>query len=246
MRDIVDSGQRGSDCLPPSPKRATRIEKEFRITPVIHRFLFVALIAVFMSGCATSRSEIGLAKPEPEAGTRSREPDTIAILSVTDERVFKVEPKKPSTPSLGFGGADEASAAVRARALGRKRGGYGQALGDVLLKEGSSVNGVIREHVAAAAREAGYRVVESGEADVTLDVTIDRFWSWVDPGVFTIKLTTVLETDLVLSDEYGTRRINVRPHDGYGMITDSTWKESIETTLEKYRGDVASVFDDLG
>lgn len=215
------------------------------MTHVVHRLLFVALIAVFISGCATSRSEIGLATPEPKTGTRSAEPDTVAIVSVTDERVFEVEPEKPSTPSLGFGGADEATAAVRARALGRKRGGYGQALGDVLLQEGSTVTGVVREHVAAAAREAGYRVVEPGEADVTLDVTIDRFWSWVDPGVFTIKLTTVLETGLVLSDEYGTRRIDVRTHDGYGVITDSTWKESVETTLEKYRGDVASVFDDL-
>lgn len=245
MRDIVKSGQRGSVRLPPTPKLTIRNERDFKITPVINRFLFVALIAVFMSGCATSRSEIGLATPEPQAGTRSAEPDTISILSVTDDRVFEVEPAKPSIPSLGFGGADEASAAVRARAVGRKRGGYGQALGDVLLEEGTTVTGVIQEQVAAAAREAGYRVVEPGEADFTLDVAIDRFWSWVDPGVFTMKITTVLETGLVLSDDYGTRRIDVRTHDGYGFITDSIWKQSIETTLEKYRRDVATVFDDL-
>ena len=139
----------------------------------------ILFVCAAMVGCATSRSEIKLSSPVAmPPGTAVSSGQTAVVRSVKDERVFEQASRDPSTPSLGFEGAAQASADTKARAIGRKRNAYGKALGDVLLQSGQTVEGVIREHLAAALAQAGYQVKgedAAGPSPLVLDAHIRQF-----------------------------------------------------------------------
>jgi uncharacterized lipoprotein YajG len=178
-----------------------------------HVAIALLLISVILGGCATSRSEIRLSSPEaapaPKAATKGR---TVVIRSVKDERVFEEAPKVASTPSLGFGGAQQASDEVKARAVGRKRGGFGKAMGDVLLENGQTVVGLVRDNLTTAFQQAGYQVANEGAAEsapLMVDVHIKQFWAWFQPGFWAISLNANIETILEVSGTASPTSISV-------------------------------------
>jgi len=95
---------------------------------------------------------------------------------VTDQRTFEAS----SIPSLKEE-ADLTNRAITVRAIARKRGGFGMALGDIVLPEGQTVEGLVKDAVIRSLRESGYRVVDESDA-----ADIDQFLSWFSPGAFTV------------------------------------------------------------
>lgn len=202
----------------------------------------VAIISacVVLSGCALNRSEIELSKPVT-AASAAPSAKTVVIRSIKDERVFEQSPRNPSTPSLGFEGANQATAELKARAVGRKRNGYGQALGDVVLKDGQTVESVIREHLGAALALAGYQVTSlenAGNSPVIIDVSIRQFWAWLRPSFMTAMLNANIETDLAVSGAAAPISIQVNTYSRSGLATDSAWMEIIDQALTQYRAQV--------
>lgn len=203
----------------------------------------VLMLCAALGGCALTRSEINLgsleAAPSAAPVTKSR---AVLIRSVTDERVFEQAPKDPSTPSLGFEGAEKATADIKARAISRKRNTFGQALGDVLLENGQTVAGVIRDNLAAAFREAGYRVtnnpVEAGQSPVTMDVRIKRFWTWIRPGFLALTLTADIATDLEIQGASAPVVVTVHTEDSRQFGSDDARIELVTRTLKEYRAQV--------
>ena len=204
----------------------------------------ILFLCAAMAGCATSRSEIELSSPVvAPSDTVVSSGRTAVIRSVKDERVFEQDPDEPSTPSLGFGGADKASPDIKARAIGRKRGGFGMAMGDVLLQEGKTVEGLVRENLAAALVQAGYQVKneEAGESStLVIDVHIKEFWAWFQPGFWSITLSTNIVTDLDLSGAASPTTISVHAEDSRQMATESAWMEIVSKALEDYRVQVVT------
>lgn len=204
----------------------------------------VLLVAALLAGCATSRSELKLAGPGPAPTAQAVKARSVVIRSVRDDRVFAEKPADPSTPSLGFGGAAQASDAVKARAVGRKRGGFGQAMGDVLLEEGQTVTGVVRDNLAAAFRTAGYRVapdVASAGADPLLvDVRVRKFWSWFTPGFWAITLAAQIETDLSVSGAGTPTVVSVTARDNLMAATEGAWMNIVQKALAAYREEAAA------
>ena len=201
-----------------------------------------AICAAVLGGCASGRSELAIDTPAAAVDSSVDESaPSIAIRSVSDLRVFEQEPKEPSTPSLGLGGADGATETAKMRAVGRKYNGHGEALGDVLLVPSSTVSNLIRRHFAAAAAGAGYRVVDAGDADVAVDIMIERFWSWTDPGPSKIGITSVVETDVIFTGRNHTETVSVRTREGYDLITDAVWRANIQQALATYRDEVTAV-----
>lgn len=197
----------------------------------------VVLLSLVLVGCATSRSEIRLKSPEI-ASSAAGSGKAVVIRSVQDERVFEQAPRDPSTPSLGFGGAAAATEEVKARAIGRKRNTYGKALGDVLLENGQTVEGVVRENLAAALTQAGYIVkteATAGPKALVIDVRIKQFWAWFKPGFWAITLNTNIETDLALSGSTTPVSISVNAKDSRQMATESAWMEIVSKALDAYR-----------
>lgn len=152
-------------------------------------FLFTLIsLAVISGGCATSRGVLDI-KPEsipdnPVGG------QALVIANVVDNRKFELNPNSPDVPSLKNGEINDD--AIKARAVGRKRNGFGKALGDIMLPEDRSVSVVVEEYLTRAFREAGYRVVAKNSADAAnataLNVSIDTMWSWMTPGMWVISV----------------------------------------------------------
>jgi uncharacterized lipoprotein YajG len=201
-----------------------------------------ALLAVLvMTGCATSRSEIRLtAAPAPDKAASGSE---VVIRSIEDVRVFEEAPPHPGTPSLGWGGAGAAPVEVKARAVGRKRNAYGKALGDVLLEPGDSVVDVIRQNLATALSSSGYRVVEASQASssaLQLDVRIDKFWAWFQPGFWQITLNGDIATQLSFEGHAQPHNVTVSAQDKRQAAHDGAWVEILDMALAQYRAAVAA------
>jgi hypothetical protein len=153
----------------------------------------LAVVALTFGGCATSRSTV---KPTVAAVANPTEGTAIKIVTVVDQRTFEHKPSDPSIPSLGSE-SDLANPAITNRAIGRKRGGFGMALGDVLLPQGQTVTSLVQDAVANAYRGAGYRVLtkdaEGFDTAIPVDVKIKKFWCWDTPGFWQMSLENRLE-----------------------------------------------------
>lgn len=210
---------------------------------LIQKFVRVgALLAVLaMTGCATSRSEIRLAAPPaPEKSSAGFE---VVIRSIEDARVFEEAPAHPGTPSLGWGGASAAPAEVKARAIGRKRNTYGKALGDVLLEPGSTVIEVVRQNLTTALSSSGYRVVGASQASASalkLDVRIDKFWAWFQPGFWQITLNGDIATQLSFEGYARAYDVSVAAQDKRQAAHDRAWVEILDMAVVQYRAAVSA------
>lgn len=155
----------------------------------------------------------------------------------------EIHPDDPSTPSLGFEGALQASVDVKARAVARKRGGFGKAFGDVLLEHGQTVVGLIQENLTTAFQQAGYRVASEGAAGpvpLVVDVRIRKFWAWFQPGFWAITLSANIETELQVSGASSPTSIKVHVEDSRQVATEGAWLEILEKALLAYRMQAAS------
>ena len=147
--------------------------------------LVVPLLACLFlaTGCATTRGVIDVpakAGPNPASGPAVR------IDRVTDRRFFEIDPRQANIPSL-MNDAEIKDPKITSRAIARKRGGFGKALGDVLLPEGRTVMQVVEEALTWSLQEAGYRVVNKqypeASTAIPLEADIDQFWGVVQAGV---------------------------------------------------------------
>jgi len=207
------------------------------------KLFLVASIAI-LAGCATSRSEIRLSTPAAAPAAAANPSGPVAVIrTVNDDRKFGETPNDPSVPSLGFEGAAQAPADVKSRAIGRKRNAYGKALGDVLLESGQTVESVIRENLAASLQQAGYQVKaqkDAPDAPLMIDVSIGKFWAWLQPGFWAIKLHTQIATDLRFNGANDATPLALKREESLQIVTDGAWMEGIGKALEAYRAAVAN------
>ncbi|HUJ18568.1 MAG TPA: flagellar biosynthesis protein [Nitrospirota bacterium] len=146
----------------------------------------LAAMALFMGGCATSRGILDVRVDVPENPSSGK---AVSIVRVVDNRHFEEAPRDASIPSLKD--RDIGNRALTSRAIARKRNTYGKALGDVLLPEGRTVEGLVKEALTRSFREAGYRVVDnaggSGEG-APIEAEIEQLWGWITPGFWSASL----------------------------------------------------------
>ena len=203
------------------------------------KILFILLfVSVFLlNGCATSRGEIELSMPV--AGERIPSIGTpVYINSVVSRRAFEQSPMDPSIPSLDS--SEVQSGNIKSRAIARKRNTYGKALGDILLKEGQTVERVILHLLTQALTENGFSIIEAKDKITyetnIIDVQINKFWSWMNPGFSEITLTSEISTDISYQNISGVRNesIEVINSDGFMTGSESNWIEVMEGALKEY------------
>lgn len=195
--------------------------------------LILGLIALISTGCAMNRSVVSVPLEqidEPTQGT------IVVINSVTDQRLFELDPELPSTPSLKDGAIGDKTLTVRAFA--RKRNTYGVAMGDVLLPEGESVATLVKQSLTNTLRATGYRV-RDGEEDIpadalSLDVDIKKFWCWMEPGFWYI--TSNFQAELELRGPFfksgNLETVEIKTNDGHQVITDNDYIKTTQVGLE--------------
>lgn len=194
------------------------------------KLLSIAVIALTLSGCAASQSTFDLSVAQPK---HSDTKAYVKLIQVTDQRRYEVNPRDPSIPSLGDAAHIE-NRAVTSRALARKRNGWGMALSDILLPEGRTVEQVVREAVTKALGDKGYAVAEPGDVNYAtaspLKVDIQKFWSWMTPGFFTISLefesTVSMQSDAIL--DLKQEMVRGYSHGNFFAATDGAWQETMQ------------------
>ena len=208
------------------------------------RLLTLGLLAIAaaLGGCATSRSELQLPSAAAASAAVAADAPVAVIRSVKDERTFEQAPDEPSTPSLGFEGATQATAEAKLRAIGRKRNTFGQALGDIFLQEGQTVETVVRDSLTQTLAAAGYNVrseAPPGAQALVVDVRIKKFWAWMNPGFWAITLSSEIATDIALSGPPGATTVVVKFSDSRQMATESAWLETVDKGLQAWRAEAA-------
>jgi len=200
--------------------------------------LVVPLLACLFiaTGCATTRGVIDV---PAKMGANPASGPAVRIDRVTDRRVFEIDPRQANIPSL-MNDDEIKDATITSRAIARKRGGFGKALGDVLLPEGRTVTQVVEEALRWSLREAGYRVVSKQDPEastaIPLEADIDQFWAWFRPGFAevavefesSVRLTSPPLSALQTSPVKGTSRVT-------GMAaTSGTWQEAVTRGVDDF------------
>ncbi|MBE7638218.1 hypothetical protein GUA87_15270 [Sneathiella sp. P13V-1] len=185
-------------------------------------------LLLLATGCATNRSVVEL-----EAAEKVENPTNgidVKIASVEDARDFQFRPRTPDIPSISEDEVDNPQ--IKQRAIGRKRNGFGKALGDVLLPEGTTVASFMAESMSNSFRKAGYRVIEENDpayADaVPVKVQINEFWSWIEMGFWQLKLHNRAKVTLTAPIDELQKGITVtNQHTGsHAAIFESDWQAS--------------------
>ena len=212
----------------------------------MRRLLALLLVVSFvLGGCAASRSELDISIPMAEHVTASVGKE-VYVGSIVDKRVFEFNPGTPDKPSLDP--SREGGSEIIARAVGRKRSIYGKAMGDVLLREGQTVETLVAGTIRQALSDIGYKVLtdESQIKENTIIVTgvIRQFWTWFNPGPFSITLSALIETTLTVNPPKNGRTIPtiVLGHHSAAMALESTYAECIEQVLRLYAEDIKQQF----
>lgn len=199
------------------------------------------LTCLSLFGCATNRSEIQLSSPAPAAVVAGG--PEVVIRNVTDEREFFEKPRDPSMPSLGFGGAKKAADSVKAGAVGRKRNMWGKAFGDVVLEDGQTVTAVVRNSLALAFTDAGYRVVdaESAGADaLVVDLRIVQLWAWIRPDPVSANLSARIAAELLVEKPAAVIPITVETADKSATASDAAWAGIVDQALAEFRREMSN------
>jgi len=191
-------------------------------------------VLILLTGCAADRSIVGAGI---DAGSNPSQGQAVRIELVQDVRTFVIDPPNPDTPSLMDDGEIH-NTAITDRAVGRKRGGFGAAFGDVLLPEGKTVQMVVASAVSRALRESGYRVIERGSPDhaqaVPIDVRIDQFWAWFNPGFWAV--TVSFRGSIFLRGALPQIRngqvVTTQVQNSMQAVFDSDWQKIVDQGLE--------------
>lgn len=192
---------------------------------------------VFLSGCATSRGVVELVTPITKETTLSNG-KKVYINSVLDKRLFEYKPKQPNIPSLDPD--EQQNNAIKLRAIARKRNTLGKGLGDILLKEGQTVESIIYDSLQQAFIENGYSIIENQQQVTSgtyiVDAKINKFWSWMNPGFWALTLSTEISTDISIkmTSEINKEIINVKVSDTFQTGAESNWVEVMQNALKAY------------
>lgn len=208
--------------------------------------LLASLIAtVILTGCAVGRSELNIQVPAGQAAQNNGK--QVYVNAITDQRAFQVKPPSPDIPSLDTSG--DQTEGIKSRAIGRKRNGYGMALGDIVLQQGETVQSITQKSIQEAFAEKGYLVINNKDQvtkdTYVVDASINKFWAWMNPGFVAITLSSEISTDLTIKsgDTTTPQNVSVKAANSFGTGVESNWIEVIQKSLRLYIDELKSKLD---
>jgi hypothetical protein len=202
----------------------------------------MVVVAGSLSACVFSRTELDIPISSPAVAT-----DAVAFLKITevrDNRHFEGSPSDAGTPSLSHS-SEITDKRITARAVGRKRNGYGMGAGDYVLPEGKTVADLVRATTERALRAKGYAVVDAASPRYAeaLPVSVDivDFWTWISPGfavaTLRFKATVTLTSDAVVGPN--APAIGTLLSEGLAFPFDSEWAKLIKRGTDDLESKIA-------
>lgn len=175
--------------------------------------LITVLFLILLTGCVVGRRTVDLSVPSvpKSAGEKGQ----IFIGGIEDNRFFQNEPSDPSVPSID-GDVNSLTQKEKAMMIGRQRGGFGNAMGDVALPPDDSVVQRTRRLLEEGFKRRGYTITSDSNAANSASAKIDQFWAWFTPGFVmisfearvncTIKLTKSDVSSTIVIEGYGSNK----------------------------------------
>jgi hypothetical protein len=211
-----------------------------RCRPFVLGSLAGLIGSLSLVGCATSRGIVAapvLSSANPAGGP------AVKLVRVTDVRKFEIAPREPSTPSLQ--GGEIHDPAITARAIARKRNGYGKALGDILLEPGASAADLAASALKKGFRDAGFRVLASGdpgfEEAAPVEAEVEKLWMWFSPGFWAIHLEfeALVHLKGPLPPLASGAAVEGYARVGAQAATEKQWMQTLQVGLEDLAANVA-------
>lgn len=193
------------------------------------RIAALLMMSTLLFGCATSRSVVDVQTPQGKNGTGQK-----VTITALDERQFTVKPPSADMPSLK-NDEEISDKSITSRAIGRKRNGYGMALGDVLLPEGITVSQLVARSVAEGYRRAGYQVIEAAAKNgdtQAVTVRITEFWSWFSPGFMSVAANNKARLNITSAALTSPIALVTDKRDSMQVVTENDWKVIAEAGLQ--------------
>lgn len=199
---------------------------------LLARLFAYGFAASVLAGCAVGRDTIDISAPHASNPASGK---FVRIESVLDKRTFQESPPSPDLASLDPD--SDISDATKARAIARKRNGFGKGLGDVVLPEGKTVSDLVEGALTAGFQQAGYAVVKKGDANFNsaapVSAQVVDFWAWFQPGFWSVKTNHKAEVQLAgdVGQLRGTRTVKTRVSESHQVVTSDDWREIVEKGL---------------
>jgi uncharacterized lipoprotein YajG len=199
--------------------------------------LYLALFAIvalgLQSGCVTGRRS--LSPPVPTGPATAVTKGAVHIATVTDDRTFQNKPSDPSVPSID-GDVNSLTPAQKNRMIGRQRGGFGKAMGDIELAGSDTVTSRVQLLVEEGFRRRGYEISSDPSAPTVVNISVKEFWAWMTPGFFTLSFEAKLGTTLTVDDARGRATVSVAGSGlNHGQVAkNGNWLEAFEPAFDKY------------
>jgi hypothetical protein len=200
---------------------------------------FVGLLSIlalaFLSGCVTGRRTFTLVVPPAGTYPAPAVNGRIAIGAITDLRQFQNHPSDPSAPSID-GDVTQITAEARSTFIGRQRGGFGQAFGDVTLPAGETVQGKMAELLTEGLKRRGVAVVGASATPNLISAEIEEFWGWMTPGMWALSFEGKISCRVTLVEN--GRSVTFHVH-GYGLnhgqfAKDVNWQQAYDETFQDF------------
>lgn len=223
------------DCQNFTGPTCLTLVKNSRLPGFFRALAIVCLgtVVLIQSGCAVGRRTVDLSVPAapdnlPLAGS-------ISLAGIEDRRTFENKPSDPSTPSID-GDVATLTPEMQSQMIGRQRGGYGNALGDVALPEGTTIEEKVEEMAANALAQLGYDLVNDASEERMIAINVTRFWAWLTPGFVAIKVDSVIEAEVTLTSPSGSRTFTVdaTAREEAAAATDAVWQRSYEALFTTF------------
>lgn len=200
----------------------------------IYIVALAVVIAVVQSGCVVGRRTLEL--PVPSLGAPIASKGNLNVSSVTDNRAFQNKPSDPSTPSID-GDVTTMSTGDRATMIGRQRGGYGNAMGDIALPAGDTVIQRTKLLIEEGLKHRGYTITSDASAENSASVSIDQFWAWFTPGMFRVTFEARVYCTVTLSKGANTSAPIVVQ--GYGInhgqvAKNANWQQAYDAAFQDF------------
>jgi uncharacterized lipoprotein YajG len=201
--------------------------------------LFLSVAVFMLAGCATSRGYLDLTIPQ-ETITKQNGMQ-VYIRSIQDNREFQIRPSSPDIPSFGSK-KDQADQTIKSRTIARKRNGYGKAMGNIFLEENQSVQTVIYDAVKNSLNSLGFDVTNdknSAKSDaIVMDISIDKFWSWMNIGVWTLRVDTIIKTSISVVTPAKTFITETYAKNPCQVGSAANWKKAMRMAINSYISEI--------
>jgi len=201
----------------------------------MNKFLQITtiLFLVLLSGCVLGRRTVDL--PVQSFSDSAMEKGEIFIGTIDDNRTFQNKPSDPSMPSID-GDVHSLTPQEKGMMIGRQRGGFGNAAGDVALPANDSVVARTRRLLEEGFKKRGYSITQDSRAPNSANAIIHKFWGWFTPGFWTITFEATVNCTIALTKPDGPATIIVQ---GYGrnqgqVASDANWQLTYQRAFQDF------------